>query len=274
MACCLSQTLYIFLAASLAVSAVGNPGEEKPGEVTIALPGEAKMEMVWIEPGTFVMGSPDEEPERENNEGPLHEVTVGRGFWLGKYEITQSQWESVMNTRPWDNQVFVTKEADYPAVFISWEHVQDFISKLNKLDEVAVYRLPTEAEWEYACRAGTKTPYSFAPDQGKLGDYAWHGKNTYESNERYAHQVGQKLPNPWGLYDMHGNAWEWVQDYYGPYKGESQIDPQGPETGSNRVFRGGSFYYLARFIRSAYRGYNSPTHRLFNLGARIVRQEK
>ncbi len=268
MVCYIPGMLCILLMVPANVSA----GEDAAKEMTFELPGGATLEMVWIEPGTFVMGSPDDEPGRESNEGPQHEVTISRGFWLGKYEVTKAQWESVMNTRPWDGQIFTLKEANSPAVFISWNHVQELVSKLNEAAGSEVYRLPAEAEWEYACRAGTKTPYSFGHDVNELKDYAWYGRNTYELGNRYAHLVGQKLPNPWGLYDMHGNVWEWVQDYYAPYTGEAQIDPEGPESGSNRVFRGGSFYYYARFTRSAYRGYNSPVHRLFNLGVRLVKK--
>ncbi|MDQ1316535.1 MAG: Formylglycine-rating enzyme family protein [Candidatus Poribacteria bacterium] len=270
---CLIKTSCIFLAACIIASVNGDSDEKSAKEMTYTLPGGAKIDMVWINPGTFTMGSPDSESGRESNEEPLHKVTITQGFWLGKYELTQSQWESVMNTCPWEGQVFVKKDPSHPAVFISWNDIQAFISKLNDAEKTAVYRLPTEAEWEYACRAGTNTPYSFGSDESMLLDYAWYGKNTYDLDNMYAQTVGQKLPNILGLYDMHGNVWEWVQDYYGLYTGESQIDPKGSDSGENRVFRGGSFYYLSRFNRSAYRGYNSPKHKLFNLGARLLREE-
>ncbi|MBD3183285.1 SUMF1/EgtB/PvdO family nonheme iron enzyme [Candidatus Poribacteria bacterium] len=263
------RTSCIFLAASIIASAGGSEIKE----MAVELSGGASMDMIWIEPGSFIMGSPEDEPGREQNESPQHKVTITKGFWLGKYELTQAQWESVMGFRTWDNQVFVKRDENCPAVYLSWYHTQDFIEKLNSQADKHIYRLPTEAEWEYACRAGTQTAFSFGDDIDQLGDYAWYGRNTYNINERYAHQVGQKIPNPWGLYDMHGNVWEWVQDYYGEYTGEDQVDPKGPETGERRVFRGASFYYLGRFTRSAYRGYNSPRHRLFNLGMRLVMQE-
>lgn len=264
--------IFIMLAIYTVVTVGTVSDNEKPKEITIKLPGGAEMDMVWINPGKFIMGSPESESGRESNE-TQHEVIISKGFWLGKYEITQSQWESVMNTRPWEGQVFVKNAENHPAVYISWNDVQEFIAKLNEAEKTNVYRLPTEAEWEYACRAGTKTAFSFGDSASKLGEYAWFGKNTYDLGNMFAHAVGQKKPNPWGLYDMHGNVWEWVQDYYGPYESKTQVDPKGAESGDTRVFRGGSFYYIANFTRSAYRGYNSPTHKLFNLGARLVKSD-
>jgi formylglycine-generating enzyme required for sulfatase activity len=266
---CFLKTSCIFFA----VSAFAFASEEKSHKENIfILPNGAELEMVWIEAGDFITGSPDTEIGREINE-IQHKVTITKGFWIGKYEITQGQWEKVMNTQPWEGQIFFKKDGDYPAVYISWNDTQDFIKKINEAEGKEIYRLPTEAEWEYACRAGTKSAYSFGDDVSKLDDYGWHGKNTYDLGNYFAHKVGQKLPNPWGIYDMHGNVWEWVHDFYGDYPEEPQIDPKGPESSDNHVFRGGSFYYLSRFARSAYRGYNTPNHRLFNLGFRIVRQE-
>ncbi len=262
--------VYIILA--ITVVTIGSISDnEKQKEITIKLPGGVEMEMIWINPGRFIMGSPENERKREDNE-IQHEVIISKGFWLGKYEITQNQWESVMKTRPWEGQIFVKQSPNHPAVYISWYDVQDFIAKLNEAEKTNAYRLPTEAEWEYACRAGTKTAFSFDDDR-KIDEYAWTGKNTYDLGNMFAQAVGQKKPNPWGLYDMHGNVWEWVQDYYGPYENKTQIDPKGPESGNMRVFRGGSFYYLPNFTRSAYRGYNSPKHKLFNLGARLAKSE-
>jgi len=182
-------------------------------ETTFVLLDGAEMEMVWIEPGMFMMGSPDTEPGRWENEGPLHEVTLTQGFYLGKYELTQEQWESVMKTRPWAGQALIEEGPNIPAQFISRGDVQAFIDSLNAAEGSAVYRLPTEAEWEYACRAGTTTIWSFGDDEGLVGEYVWHSGNTRGVGEAYAHRVGMKLPNPWGLYDMHGNVYEWVQDW-------------------------------------------------------------
>ena len=236
------------------------------------LPGGAMMEIVWIPPGTFTMGSPSSEPGRGSDEGPQHEVTISQGFYLGKYEITQGQWESVMGTRPWSGKSYVRENANHPAVYISWNDVQEFIRRLNNAEGSEVYRLPTEAEWEYACRAGTTTRWSFGDDESELGRYAWYWDNAWTVGERYAHAVGTKLANPWGLYDMHGNVYEWCRDWYGSYSSSSQVDPTGPSTGSARVVRGGSFYYLARDVRSADRAYASPGLRHAYIGARLLRQ--
>ena len=242
------------------------------GEIVVDLPGGATMTMVWIEPGTFTMGSPDTEPGRYDNEGPQHEVTLTQGFYLGKFELTQGQWESVMGTSPWAGESYVQVDPDNPAVYISWEDMQAFIAALNAAEGSDVYRLPTEAEFEYACRAGTTTRWSFGDDEGQLGQYAWYYDNAWNVGEQYAHEVGTKLANPWGLHDMHGNVYEWVHDWYGAYMSSAQTDPTGPSTGSGRVLRGGHFRHDARYVRSAYRHGYSPGHRYHFVGARLLRQ--
>jgi len=243
------------------------------GEIaTFTLPGGAEIEMVWIEPGMLTVGSPSSESGRDSDEGPQHEVTIGEGLYLGKYELTQGQWESVMATRPWAEEECVLEHPDHPAVHISWNDMQEFIRRLNAAEGSEIYRLPTEAEWEYACRAGTTTRWSFGDNESQLGRYAWYDANAWDVGEKYAHEVGTKLPNAWGLYDMHGNVWEWCQDWYEAYTSSSQVDPTGPSTGSHRVVRGGDFYYYARLVRSANRGYNSPGDRGYGLGARLLRQ--
>ena len=239
------------------------------------------MEMVWIEPGTFTMGTTEEQEQllRDKglwidwyeNEKPAHEVTISRGFYLGKYEITQAQWESVMGTMPWWEQVYVQSNPNHPAVYISWDDMQEFIARLNEAAGEEIYRLPTEAEWEYACRAGTTTRWSFGDDESQLGEYAWYYDNTWNVGLEYAQPVGTKLPNPWGLYDMHGNVWEWCRDWYGKYTSDSQVDPTGPASGSARVVRGGSFGDDAQNARSAIRNYYSPGDRGGDLGARLLR---
>ncbi len=241
---------------------------------SFTLPGGASLEMVWIEPGTFQMGSPSSERGRGSNEGPVHGVTISQGFYLGKYEVTQEQWESVMGTRPWQGQNYVRSGSNYPAVYVSWADAQGFIRRLNASQTSNVYRLPTEAEWEYACRAGTTTRWSFGDYESQLTHYAWYRDNAWDVGEQYAHLVGTKRANPYGLYDMHGNVWEWVQDWYDGayYRSSLSVDPQGPSSGSRRVVRGGGFGYRARFVRSADRASGSPSDRSSGGGFRLLRE--
>jgi formylglycine-generating enzyme required for sulfatase activity len=205
---------------------------------------------------------------------PQHDVAVTRGYWLGRYELTQGQWEAVIPTRrPWWVQSNVQRNPSHPAVGISWDDVQDLVTALNQWEGKVTYRLPTEAEWEYACRAGTTTQWSFGDDEAQLQEYAWCADNAWAVGQRYAHAVGTKLPNPWGLYDMHGNVQEWVQDWFGFYSSGAQVDPQGPATGGIRVTRGGSFITCAGYSRSASRIAELQDTRFFDLGVRLARTE-
>ena len=240
-------------------------------EKAFVLPGDAEIEMVWIEPGTFMMGSPDTDDIAGDDEKPQHEVTITQGFYIGKYELTQGQWENVMGTTPWVGKNNVQENSNNPAVYISWEEIQTFIAALNAAEGGEVYRLPTEAEWEYACRAGTTTRYSFGDDRLQLGQYAWCSDNAFDIGEKYAHTVGTRLPNPWGLYDMHGNVWELVQDWYGSYSSDAQTDPQGLLSGSKRVGRGGDFGLYSQSTRSAFRGTATPWYHSVIIGTRLVR---
>jgi formylglycine-generating enzyme required for sulfatase activity len=258
------------------------PSRQTGDTATFDLPGGATIEMVWIEPGTFIMGTTEEQKQAMISEGweddferelPAHEVTITRGFWLGKYELTQGQWESVMGTTPWSGRDYVQERASNPAAWISWEDVQAFIGVLNEMEGSEVYRLPTEAQWEYACRAGSTTRWSFGDDESMLGEYAWYDANAWNVGEKYAHEVGAKLPNPWGLHDMHGNVWEWCWDWYGTYSSGAQVDPMGPSSGSYRVVRCGDFGYYAWSTRSANRSYLTPGFHIYHVGARLVRQE-
>ena len=243
----------------------------KPDSI-VALPGGATMELVWVKAGTFLIGSPEAEEGRELDEGPRHEVTLSTGFWIGKHEITQGQWQSVMETTPWSGKTMVQENPNHPAVYISWNDVQQFMHALNEAVEDSLYRLPTEAEWEYACRAGTTTQWSFGPDRSQLGDYAWYQDNAWNVGERHGHAVGTKLPNPWGLYDMHGNVNEWCWDWYALYPNEPQVDPAGPSSGSGRVVRGGDYGNPApQHMRSAIRNGVSPALSYPHIGARVVR---
>ena len=240
-------------------------------ELTVDLPGGATIEFVRIEPGTFRMGSPSSEVGRDDDECPQHEVTISQGFYLGKYEVTQGQWEAVMGTTPWSGEGYVQANPNHPAVYVSWSDAQEYIAKLNTAAGVNIYRLPTEAEWEYSCRAGTTTRWSFGEGESQLGEYAWYRDNAWDIGEKYAHAVGTKLPNPWGLYDMHGNVWEWCEDWYGDYSSSAQTDPTGPSSGSSRVVRGGYFSTRAHGVRSALRNYYSPDDRNSYVGFRLLR---
>ena len=232
------------------LAASSNTGNTK----TITLPGGATMEMIYVAPGTFTMGSPSSEEGRYNGE-TQHRVTLTKGFWLGKYEVTQTQWESVMGENP-----SRFKGGNRPVDYVSWEDCQRFISKVNSQQHCGA-RLPTEAEWEFACRAGSTGPYG---GNGNLDDMGW-----YDSNSgRETHIVGQKQANAWGFYDMHGNVWEWCEDWFGDY-GSATTDPTGPTSGEKRVLRGGSWLNFARLCRSAYRSRVNLDWRIRNYGFRL-----
>ncbi len=204
--------------------------------------------------------------EGSGDEHPRHQVTISKGFQMGKFEVTQAQWEAVMGSNPSHNYGVGDNN---PVYYVSWNNCQSFVSKLNELDSGYTYRLPTEAEWEYACRAGSTTVYSYGNDSGQLGQYAWYNDN---SNSK-THPVGEKKPNAWGLYDMHGNVWEWCQDWYdGDYYDNSPgTDPQGPNSGSYRVIRGGSWNNDAGYCRSAFRYGINPDNVYGDFGLRLVR---
>ena len=182
---------------------------------------------------------------------------------MGKYPVTQGQYEAVMGINRSSNKH--SQSENHPVERVSWDDAQEFINRLN--GSSPRHRLPTEAEWEYACRAGTETEYFFGEDSDELGRYAWYSGN---SNGK-THPVGQMESNPWGLYDMHGNVWEWVSDWYGSYENATVTDPSGPATGSARVFRGGGWGSAAEGLRSAYRRSASPGNRIILLGFRLVR---
>jgi formylglycine-generating enzyme required for sulfatase activity/uncharacterized caspase-like protein len=217
------------------------------------------MELVYVPGDCFWRGSPENEKGRDKDEGPVRVIRVD-GFWMGKYEVTQEQWQKVMSANP-----FNFKKGDsYPVENVSWDDVQDFIKKLNSSTGKS-YRLPTEAEWEYACRAKGSGKYCGGDD---LDAVAWYDKNSGSS----IHAVGGKQANAFGLHDMSGNVWEWCADWYGKYYYASspQSNPLGPESGSGRVIRGGSWYFSPRVVRSANRDGYAPDNRSFDLGFRLV----
>ena len=227
------------------------------------------MKLVPVPPGEFLMGSPEGEAGRFANE-IQHKVNITSAFYMGSTEVTQRQWQSVMGTEPWKGKKpFVRAGPDYPAMFVSWDDAVEFCKELSE-QEGLEYRLPTEAEWEYACRAGSSTAYSFGDDAAELVNYAWVMKNSYVAGEAFAHRVGEKLPNAWGLYDMYGNVWEWCGDWHGPYPDVPVTDPRGPSGGSGRVIRGDRWVGKAKTCRSADRIGNTPDTRDVFLGFRVV----
>ena len=235
-----------------------------------------EMELVEIPAGKFTMGSPEDEKDHQDNEAQVS-VTLTKPFGLGKTEVTQGQWKSVMGSEPWNGQGNVKADKDCPAKYVSWDDATKFCRKLTEIERKSgklkadeEYRLPTEAEWEYACRAGTTTAYSFGDDEKQLGEYAWFDGNT--GGERYAHKVGLKKPNPWGLHDMHGDVWEWCSDWYGE-KLSGGTDPVGPKHGSYRVFRGGGWWGSPGRCRSASRSGFVPSDRHYGLGFRVARSQ-
>jgi formylglycine-generating enzyme required for sulfatase activity len=229
--------------------------ESSGKEEVIELGKDVKLEMVLIPAGKFKMGSPESEKGHSKAE-TQHEVTLTKPFYIGKYEVTQEQWESVMGKNP-----SASKGAKLPVTQVSWEDCQEFIKKLNAKTKGG-YRLPTEAEWEYSCRAGTTTAYSFGDNLTK-SDANINGESTKA--------VGSYKPNAFGLYDLHGNVWEWCEDWYGDYPEGAVTDSKGPGTGEYRVLRGVSFgsYYSAR---SSFRiNFFAPTLRFNGTGFRLAR---
>jgi sulfatase modifying factor 1 len=236
--------------------------ENKAGD-TFTVP-DLSLEMLWVTPGTFDMGSPTSEAGRNSNE-TQHQVTLTNGFWLGKHEVTQAQWEQVMGSNPSN-----FKGANRPVETVSWNDAVEFCEKLTELERAAgrlsagmTYQLPTEAQWEYACRAGTTTAYSW-------------GNSITASNANYSssgigqtRDVDQYAANAWGFHDMHGNAFEWCADWYGNYPTGAVRDPVGPAVGSDRVKRGGSWNFTANIARSAIRNWYEPAYSILNLGFRL-----
>ena len=230
------------------------------------------MEFVLIEAGTFHMGSHSRlaTSDGTQHEKPRHRVKISRPFYFGKYEVTQKQWKKVMGTEPWAGKPNVRIGDDYPASCISWNDAYEFCKKLSEMDSFE-YRLPTEAEWEYACRAGKTEAYSFGETGDLISVYDWVYQNCRAANENYAHRVGNKAPNPWGLFNMHGNLAEWCHDYYSAdyYRASPLTDPMNLEESPRRVRRGGSF--AITIYHSAARGALPPQDELNDTGLRIVR---
>ncbi len=291
-----SARLLILLAmilSSMLIAAKADDGNinQKPGALrTLDLGGGVNMDFIWCPAGSFMMGSLPVEQESAikslpaglkpetlkstlnaiHNEGPKHKVTFTKGFWMAKTEVTQAQWKQVMGANP---SRFTDSGPNAPVETVNWDDCQIFIKRLNRVVSGKISgkaSLPTEAEWEYACRAGSKGIYYFGDDPTKIGDYAWFAGNS----SMKTHEVAQKLPNAWGLYDMHGNVWEWCRDFYEKYSKKDVTNPGSSLIGKGRVGRGGGWDDFAGDLRSAYRSFGRPaSFKASPLGVRPVIKE-
>ncbi|XZE55092.1 formylglycine-generating enzyme family protein [Planctomycetaceae bacterium SH139] len=272
---------------------------QKPKAITNSI----GMKLVLIPKGTFTMGTPLDEVGSEDDERQ-HQVTISKDYYLGIFEVTQAQYKKVTGRNPsqLNGQVLAERipakkhpvtgrtvekakiipkdTSDFPVDSVTWDDAVYFCERLSGLSEEKragrVYRLPTEAEWEFACRAGSKTAYSFGDDKKTLADYGWYYGNSSENvSSHRTHPVGEKKPNAWGLFDMHGNASEWCLDWYGDYSDIAVTDPRGPSSGSDslgdgRVLRGGGYRWDAVGCRSAARNSCSPSYRSQHNGFRVT----
>ena len=228
-----------------------NYGSFSGEQLTFLLPNAIPLEMVRIPAGCFKMGAYPGEQGAFSREYPQRRVTLTHDFYIGKFEVTKGQWQAVMDTTPWAGKPGILNELESPAVYLTWQDTQDFIQALNvhianSNQGSQVFRLPTEAQWEYACRAGTETRFYWGENSSDIHQYAW--------NLSFGTIVGQKWPNAWGLYDMIGNVYEWCEDPYegGGYSICPEIDPTGPRYGWSRAVRGGNWFF-PNGARSAYR---------------------
>ena len=256
---CLS--LVVSLTSSVPTRAQEN--KDSPKDFTNSI----GMKFVWIRPGSFMMGSPKEEKERHDKE-TQHKVTLTKGFFMGVHLVTQEQWKEVMGNNP----SRFKGEKDLPVESVSWNDCQEFIKKLQEKDKKP-YRLPSEAEWEYACRAGTTTPFHFG-ETISTEQANYDGTFTYGDGKKGVFRekttpVGSFSANAWGLHDMHGNVIQWCQDWHSEYPQKEVVDPQGAEKGELRVQRGGSWNNLPEFCRSASRHMHVPGSRDNYIGIRL-----
>ncbi len=247
-----------------------NEGREAGDTMTVDLGGGVEMQFVWIPPGEYMRGSrlSPEETARIYSGGaswyevehPRHEVRITWGFWMAKTPVTQEQYERITGENPSHFE-----GVNRPVESVTWNEAVEYAARLSRQAE-GTFRLPTEAEWEYACRAGTETEFYFGDDAHRLGEYAW----CFSNQDGGTHPVARKKPNEWGLYDMYGNVWEWCADWLGDYPSGTVTDPTGPDTGERRVLRGGTYSIIAALCRSAYRHSRSPGSRNRYSGFRIV----
>ena len=278
----MKKTLAILLMLLIAVGCDDSTESEQatepvPSDLPIielpSITNTLDMEFNKIPTGTFLMGSP-ESREGRHTQVYQHQVTISKAFYMQTTEVTKGQWKAVMGTEPWYGKNFkFTEGPDYAATYVSWQDAIAFCEKLSE-KESNTYRLPTEAEWEYACRGGTQTTWSFGSDEKALRDCVWYFTNAFGIGNKYAHWVGLKNPNPVGLYDMHGNVREWCNDIYEKdYYEHSPIDdPTGAVSGTRRVMRGGGWNSMSHHTRSAYRNSSVEDCSLSFLGFRVVRE--
>ena len=246
---------------------------------THLVPSAGNLEMIWVEPGEFMMGSPERESGRDgrDNQESQHQVLLSYGFYLGKYEVTQSQWKAVVGSDP-----SMFKGEDLPVEKVSWLDAVEFCKKLTEIEKRSgrlqdgmAYQLPTEAQWEYACRAGTTTAYSWgAKIASSNANYNWDGAYNTGNDFKQTRDVGQYASNPWGFFDMHGNVWEWTSDQFAGYSSEQVIDPRGAKSGLTKVIRGGGWEDDAPALRSASRSNSPPSLRYEYLGFRLSLQKQ
>jgi formylglycine-generating enzyme required for sulfatase activity len=254
--------VFLQFSLGLVLLACGGPGgdarDRKAAPPPLAFDlGGVTMEFILVPAGTFMMG----DANGTSGDQPVHQVTFTWPFYVSKYQVTQEQWQEVMGGNPSH-----FKGPRNPVDNVSWDDCQQFLAALSRKLTGWKASLPTEAQWEYACRAGCKGRFCFGDDESKLGEYGWFDANA----ESATHPVGMKKPNAWGLYDMHGNTWEWCNDWFGDYTSKPQTNPQGPATGSKRVLRGGAFLSGPARHASSYRRGSAPDVRQFYYGLRVV----
>jgi formylglycine-generating enzyme required for sulfatase activity len=262
-----SRLSSIVMAVFVFTGCVTEPVNEQPVKGQPLTVSGLGMKFVYVAPGSFQMGSND--GGSWDNEKPVHRVTISRGYWIGKYEVTQSEYQSIMGSNPSN-----FKGRNNPVETVNWHDAVKFCQKLTTRERVAgrlpsgyEYRLPTEAEWEFAARGGTKSRGYKYSGSDHIDSVAWHGLNSFLNEIQ---EVGTKSGNELGVYDMSGNVWEWCNDRYGEYSSNSQTDPKGPSTGSARVGRGGGWYYYAGYCRSAFRSSGSPGDSDYSIGFRVA----
>jgi formylglycine-generating enzyme required for sulfatase activity len=252
------------------------------GNRSVDLNATVAMDMLWVPAGSFTMGSPTTEAGRQADREDEHNVSLTQGFYLGKYEVTQAQYEAVIGTNP--SEFNATGNGNRPVEKVNWTEAVAFCTQLTTQEQAAgrlpagwAYVLPTESQWEYACRAGTTSAYSWgATIASSNANYNWDGGANDGNDFKQTRDVGQYTANPWGFFDMHGNVWEWTANWYqAPYPtGNLVIDPIGPATGSTRVYRGGSENNAGPVLRSARRENDPPSTRNHHIGFRVGFQQQ